>query len=215
MVPATRPARPSGRTNTIPFVPWPLALPIPPVHGRVGAGSTLWCPGGPLASPGHGGRGFTSWATGAGVGVGRGVGWGVAVGRGVAVGCGVAVEVGVAVGLAIGVDVGFGVLPAGVGLGPSATVGGDGDAPGVSLGTGDGSEDGTSGGEALGVSADGSLDGAGADERADDGAEVGTGDGEMRATSPGRVLGATAPAVSATVARMRFNTPMATTSRAR
>jgi hypothetical protein len=149
------------------------------------------------------------------------VGWGVAVGRGVAVGWGVAVgrgvavEAGVEVGLAIGVDVGLGVLPAGVGLGPSAIVAGVDDALGASVGTADGSEDGASGGDELGVPADGSLDGTGVGDPVDTGTAVETGVGETRATSPGRVLGATAPAVSATVARMRFNTPMATTSRAR
>ena len=88
---AARPPRASGRTTTIPVPPDPLPF---AEHGRPGGGSTLLWPGGPLPSPGQGGRGLeTLPVTGSGVAVGRAVGRGVgfAVGRGVgcAVGWGV------------------------------------------------------------------------------------------------------------------------------
>jgi len=150
-----------------------------------------------------------------------GVGAGVAVGRGVGFG--------LAVGFVVGVGLGVGVGPppcarggllapvGGVGVGPSATMG------------------------PLGVAlAEGSTDGEGADEPggvdsggvepvgpgvADAGAVDSVGlDGTTfeapgvvvaRATSGPVGLGVISPAVNATVARMRFRRPRATTRRAR
>ena len=183
-------------------------MPPPAEHGRLGGGSTLWWPGGPLVSPGHGGRAFVSWLTGAGVGFG--------VGLAVGVGLGVGLDVGFGVGLAVGfaaVGVGRGSSVTGWGVGPSATVGADGvgDASGGVEGSG---EPGVVDGVGL---ASGGVDAAPEDvEGVGDAAGVTIGAGVCveRATSD-EGPGATAPAVSATVARMRFKSPMATTSRAR
>jgi hypothetical protein len=143
-------------------------------------------------------------ATGSGVGVGRGVGR--AVGRGVETigGCAVAVAPGVGLGSpAIGPSVGTDEA------GGSA----DGGTDGSRVGSVDGS---TVGGDAVGsieLPADdvglGSVLGAGLT-----GAVDGLGEAPVTAMSRSGD-GATTPAVSATVARMRFRSPMATTRRAR
>ena len=199
---AARPPMARGSTTTIPLLPWPFPCVVPGVQGRPGGGRTLWCPGGPLASPGQGGRGFGALpVTGsAAVGVGRGVGW--AVGR--------AVET---------AGDGDGRVDPGVGVGMTATAGGSvgmtADAEGSADGATDGSTEGTTADgvgsglapvEPVGV---GSL--AGGDVGACDGAGV----PRLPAMSPFGRAGATRPAVNATVARMRFRSPMATTSRAR
>ena len=210
-------ASPSGSTKTIPFLPGSDAGP----HGRVGGGSTLLWPGGPLDSPGHGGRGFVVWETGAAVGAEVGLGVGFAVGFGVGSRVGLGVAAGPA-GIVEGV-----VMPvtgSGVGDGFTATIGPSlGVAVGSTEGSPDGSTEGSSAGSeapalgvpelALGVVPEVAL-GAGS-EPTGDAVETGAEVWDARATSAGGRTGATAPAVSATVARMRFNTPMATTSRAR
>jgi hypothetical protein len=141
--------------------------------------------------------------------VGCGVGCGVAVGG---------VGVGLGVGFVTGGGVGFGrpVTGSGVALGPRATVGEVGDG----VGSADGATDGSLAGVAAGVSAggvavDGSVLADGSDGVLDPGVATATGGGDWRATPSTGGEGATAPAVSATVARMRLRTPMATTRRAR
>jgi hypothetical protein len=199
---AARPPSASGRTTTMPMGPdpWPFD---PCVHGRVTGGATLLRPGGPSACPGHGGRGLTIRPTAVGAGVGRGVGrtvgWGVAM----AVGDGVPCD-------------------AGVGVETTATIG-----PSDAAGELDGATDG-----AIDGSLDGSVDGSTEGPTGEVGSGVTVGAGETTgggptaiedglgvpgtfATSDGGRLGATNPAVSATVARMRFRSPMATTKRAR
>lgn len=105
----------------------------------------------------------------------------------------------------------------GVGVGPCAIVGADG--VGETIGSADGPVEGSPDG---GLETDGcdeaSVDalGAGFEGTGDAGGASTVGLAEARAMSLGGVArGATAPAVSATVARMRFKTPMATTRRAR
>lgn len=178
--------------------PWPF---VP--HGRVTGGATLLRPGGPSAWPGHGGRGLTTRPTCVGAGVGRGVGR--------------------IVGLAVAMAVGDGVpRDAGVGVGTTATIG-----PSVVAGELDGATDGAIEGGIEG-SMDGSTEGPtgevgsgvmlGAGDATGDGPTAnrdGLGVPETAPTSDGGPLGATNPAVSATVARMRFRSPMATTRRAR
>jgi hypothetical protein len=137
----------------------------------------------------------------------------VAFGVGSGVGRAVAIETG-------GVAVGCVTAPPGVGVGASATIG-----PSVGDGDGDGSTDGpTDGTGSDGLASDGIGEGAGvfvgslvADGP---GVPVGVpGDGAGVAGTPATCeaggVGATNPAVSATVARMRFRRPMATTRRAR
>jgi hypothetical protein len=82
--------------------------------------------------------------------------------------------------------------------------------------------DGTSLGDEMGVGSGGVLGAAvaldaGVSEAGPDGCVDGVAAGvpPAAATGPGRVGGATKPAVRATVARMRFSTPIATTRRAR
>jgi hypothetical protein len=174
----------------------------------------LWWPGGPETSPGHGVRapfGLPTPGAGVGAGVGRGVGRGVACGG---VGCGVAAGVGAGV-WRTGATVGVGaVATGGVGVGPSATIG----PLGVDDGGGaDGGADGT--GVVSGpLGPDGVALGAG--WVLDVGVDAGGVDGDpgvllATATPPSGAVGMTAPAVRATVARMRFSSPIATTRRAR
>ena len=164
----------------------------------------MWWPGGPLESPGQGGRAFVTWLTGAGVGLG--VGFGV----------GPAVDVGLGVGLAVGlavVGVGRGTSVTGCGVGPWATVGGVGvaEATGSLEGAGTlGLDDGVALPSGGADAPPAEVDGAGELT----GVTIGVGVCVARATSD-EGPGATTPAVNATVARMRFKTPMATTSRAR
>ncbi len=207
-------------------MPWLLFRELPPpLHGRGAGGDVLLCPGGPDTAPGHGGRSpFALPSTGPGVGVACGVGRGVGFDVGATVGLGVGRRIGGCVrfgGVAVG--------PAGVGtgVGPPATIGpSDGDADGSDDGSADGSVDG---------SVDGTLEPAGSDDEPAGSLDVGPGaelgeieppdvDGAMAglalaaATPPGGVEGAdgaTMPAVRATVARMRFKSPIATTRRAR
>jgi hypothetical protein len=140
------------------------------------------------------------------VGFGVGFAVGSAVGRGVLSGAGVVVG-------------GFGTLVTGwgVGVGPSATMGppvGAAEAVGSAEGVTDGSSDGCGpGSDAAGVVAGLGL--VPGEPSGWDAVATGGGVSEARATSVCGRLGATAPAVSATVARMRFSTPMATTRRAR
>jgi hypothetical protein len=222
---AARPPIARGSTTTIPLPPPPLPLPLSlAAHGRPGAGWTLLWPGGPVPSPGQGGRGFFALPEiGAGVEVGRGVGF--------AVGFVVGFAVGWAVGLAVGLAVGRGVAttggrPAfvepGVGVGATATIGpseggveaaGSVDGPGV--GAIDGSTDGPTDGGDGSVPPPVEADGVGAAD--EDGTTAPTdGPGLPIAAIPSsRWVGPTSPAVSATVARIRFRSPMATTRRAR
>jgi hypothetical protein len=134
---AARPPRASGRTTTIPFPPAPLPF---GEHGRPGGGSTLLWPGGPLASPGHGGRGLATLpVTGAGVAVGCAVGCAV----GWAVGRGVGWWGGRGVGTA---GDGLGFVEPGVGVGATATIGppvGAADVAGSPDGAGEGAMDGS------------------------------------------------------------------------
>jgi hypothetical protein len=163
-------------------------------------------------------------------------GWGVWVGR--AVGVAVGFGVGFGVGLGVGGAVVGGAVVGGAVAGRAVTGGavegvagvvGPGDAVGTTAtgpcGDGLAVGDGWTDGSADGVDAEGVGSPpvpADADAPAEDVAEgPGTGlaaetvgGGLPRATSPGRA-GAMKPAVSATVARMRFKSPMATTSRAR
>ena len=110
----------------------------------------------------------------------------------------------------------------GTGVGPPATIGpsvGVADVVGAADGSIDGVADGSTDGPVPGSVETGVASGVAVVTGAavlGDAVATAPGELEARATSPpsGR-LGATAPAVSATVARMRFNTPMATTRRAR
>ena len=122
----------------------------------------------------------------------------------------------VAVGRGVGVGwAGVGVGWAGVGVGMTATIG-----PPVGIAVeADGSDDGSDDGPLVdGVGAALLPPGtAGVGPVAGEGVtrpDVGLGLPTAPAISPGRV-GAMNPAVSATVARMRLRSPMATTSRAR
>jgi hypothetical protein len=210
---AARPPSASGRTTTIPFPPDPFPLSVLP-HGRTGGGTTLLWPGGPFASPGHGGRGLVARPeTGDGLDVGRGVAWAVGFGVGCAVGRGVATT---------------GGRPAfvepGVGVGTTATIGpsvGGVEAGGSVDGSGEDSIEGSTDDPTAGATeGEGSvpplLDGVGSAEA--DGvtaAPDGPGLAPMAAIPSSRCGGATNPVVNATVARMRFRSPMATTRRAR
>jgi hypothetical protein len=201
-----------GRTTTIPLPPCPFPFDVPCVQGRTGGGTTLWWPGGPLASCGHGGRGLlTLPSTGSGLGVGRGVGCGVGrtVGR--------------------GVDTsgdGDGRVDPAVGVGITATTGGSVGAAVDAVGLADGSTEGSSGttdGPTDGATPDGvgsglvlvELVGAGSLAIGDAAGRVGAGVPRLPAMPPFGRAGATSPAVNATVARMRFRSPRATTRRAR
>jgi hypothetical protein len=188
----------------------------------------LW-PGGPPPAVGHGGIGFLTLTT-IGVGVGAGVGRavGLAVGSGVGVGGvgGVAVgrEVGRGVGVERGVVVGAGVLTtgvvAGVGVGPWAMVGA------LSVGLADGSLDGVGLADAGGVDSDApgvvgdalepDVDGLapGGSVELPGATALGCEDAPT-AIPPFGCAGAIRPAVSATVARTRLRSPIATTRRAR
>jgi hypothetical protein len=166
-----------------------------------------------------------------GVRVGPGVGVGFRVGSGVGVGFRVGAGVVAGwVGRAVGGG-GDGVCTMrGLPFGPGA------DADGSSDGSDDDPPDGSTDGPPEG-SVDGAIDENGGSEPpaplvgwvvgsvvgpsegpseggADASAVVGPGRALATAICPGRV-GATTPAVSATVARMRFKSPMATTKRAR
>jgi len=146
-------------------------------------------------------------AVGEGVGVDAGVWLGVLVGRGV----GVEGAVGRTVGWTVGSDVGVWVeLETGAGVGPSAICGGVDEGEAASLG------------DEVGVGSDGALGeavplDAGVGEAGLDGWVEGVAGGVAlaAATGPGGVGGATKLAVRATVTRMRFSTPIATTRRAR
>ena len=174
--------------------------------------------------------------TGAGGWVGRGVGFAVACGVGFAVGfaVGSGVRCGVAVGASVAATVGFGVADAAVGLGrfatigPLGTTGGTGSADGATDGMGfaDGAIDGSSEGPTVGATVlevgVGVGVGTGSATVGLAGRELALGAigdvlgvGLASAMSPGGRDGATTPAVSATVARTRLRSPMATTSRAR
>ena len=169
---------------------------------------------------------------GARVGANVGAGVGANVGRGVG-GAGVGATVGRGVGATVGRGVGWagvGVGWAGVGVGATtgATVGSAGVGVGMTATIGPP--------VGIAVEADGSTDGSNDEPPVDDvgaalpppeingvgsvagvavtGADVGLGRPTTPATSPGR-LGDRNPAVSATVARMRLRSPMATTNRAR
>jgi hypothetical protein len=152
--------------------------------------------------------------TGDGLGVGRGVGW--------------------AVGLAVGWAVGRGVettggrpafVEPGVGVGATATIGssvGAVEAGGSVDGAGEGSIEGSIEGPLDGATDEGEgsvpplpegVGSAGVDGVAD--APDVPGLAPMTAIPSSRCGGATNPAVNATVARMRFRSPMATTRRAR
>jgi hypothetical protein len=178
-----------------------------------------------LPLSGHGGAAFlTLTATGLGVAVGRAVagGFAVAGGRAVAVAAGTGVVTG-RTGAFVGATVAAG---SGVGVGTTATIGG-------SEATGAGSE--ATGSEPRGAETVGATDGS---REGVPGGSVGSGTVEVgdavagfgsvvglavvaagvadaRATRSAGGVGATTPAVSATVARMRLRTPMATTRRAR
>lgn len=139
LIVAARPPSASGRTTTIPVPPEPFPF-VASEHGRTGGGSTLLWPGGPLASPGQGGRGLTTLpVTGAGVAVGRAVGWAVGGGVGWRVGRGVDTAAG-----------GLGFVVPGVGVGATATIG-----PSLGVADAAGSPDGAEEG-----AMDGSVDGA-------------------------------------------------------
>jgi hypothetical protein len=184
-----------------------------------------------VVAPGQGGRAVCDLpVTGAGVGVGRGVGRTVGRGVGWAVGLGVAWAVGWGVGATgVGVEtrgVGVAVGTPGVGVGITATIGpplGEIDAVGKADGTtADGSTDGTTPEElgsgvaplGVGVAAEVALGAALAPTAVAPGREDGA--WLPAAAIPlGGGVGATKPAVSATVARMRLRSPMATTKRAR
>jgi hypothetical protein len=145
------------------------------------------------------------------VGVGRGVGWAV----GWAVGCAVGRGVGPSGGGAVPVE-------PGVGVGTTATIGASvgaaelgGSADGSTEGRTDGSVEGSTV-EADGPApadvplGDGSVDWDGVS-----GSDEGAGLPGITAIPPSGPVGVTKPAVSATVARIRFRSPMATTRRAR
>ena len=207
----------------LPLLP-PKSPPFP--QGRSGGGVTFRWPGGSPSLSGQGGSGLRTLAvTGCGGSVGRGVGLtvGFEVGSGVALG----VPVGVAVGTAVAAGVGSGVGGAGatVGLGRFATTGltlgmsdGSGSADGPTDGSSDGATDGGTGGStivAVGVGMGSPSVGVACAELAEGAIGSLVGVAPAPATSAGVRLGPTNPAVSATVARTRLRTPMATTSRAR
>jgi hypothetical protein len=102
----------------------------------------------------------------------------------------------------------------GVGVGPPATIG-------PSLGVADDCGSADPVGEALapgsvvGDELEPTLGGVEDGSAGIDAGGLADGVPDARATSVGGWFGATTPAVNATVARMRFRTPMATTSRAR
>lgn len=208
------PPRTIGSTTTNPWPGEPLSLSEPAPHGRPGGGVTLWWPGGPLVPSGHGGRAlWTLPRTGSGVGCGFAVGRGVGRVVGRAVGCAVGRALGAA-GLGAAVTVG-------VGVGITATTGpASGDPAG---GARDGSIDdsavdpvgaGVASPDPVGPVAVGlGVAAAGLPVTGRDGAAEEA--GLPTATWPSGRLGATIPAVSATVARMRLRSPMATTRRAR
>jgi hypothetical protein len=163
------------------------------------------------------------WDTGAGVEVGRGVG----LALGFALGGAVGFTVGFAVGFAVGRGVATtGGRPAfvepGVGVGATATIGpsegaveaaGSVDGPGV--GAIEGSMDGPTDGGDGSVPPLAEADGAGSTD-GDDATAPEDGPGlPITAMPSSRWVGPTRPAVSATVARIRFRSPMATTRRAR
>jgi hypothetical protein len=151
-----------------------------------------------------------------------------ATGSGLGVGVGVGGAVGRTVGR--GVDTSGGcdgpVVPA-VGVGITATTGGSVaiavDAEGWPDGTTDGSSGGTTDGSTDGSTPDGvdsglapvELVAVGSPADADATGRDGPGVPRLPAMSPLGRAGATRPAVNATVARMRFRSPMATTRRAR
>lgn len=195
-------------------MPW-LPMPWPLPHGRLGGGVTLRWPGGPLARSGHGGRGFLALlVTGAGVGSGLTVG--PTVGRGVGF-----AGTGVATGRASGGAVADPEAPVGaVGVGPTATIGslGVGSSEGPGWSEPPGSPDGP-GGDAVGSGDDPVVD-EGLTEPLSSGGPaealgVAGGTPLAMATSRSAGPGPMMPAVSATVARMRLTSPMATTKRAR
>jgi len=179
----------------------------------------LW-PGGPDPADGHGGRGFVDLAT-TGVGAGVGFGVGLAVGRGVGAG--------------VAIGGGGGVAPpppwtrgegdgrvAGVGVGPSATIGllGAGLADGVTVDADGAVDSDAAGWDATGPLGDpdvaGLIEGLSDVVGPDETGLVGWADGPLPTAMPGLGVGVvTSPAVSATVARTRFRRPRATTSRAR
>ena len=228
----------------MPLEPWPWPRPFV-LHGRVpGIGPLLW-PGGlpadghggrgfpalPTTGVGAGVGRAVGWVVGRAVGcaVGVGVGWGVGRGVGWAVGRAVGAGVGRDVGASVGCTVGDGVEPpertggleateGGVGVGPWATSG----PLGVGLADGsidtDGSGDTTApDAEEPGVS-DAPIPGeegvvaVGCAELPDDGVLGALLDPTATCGGPG---GVSRPAASATVARIRFRSPRATTSRAR
>ena len=222
---AAAPSSASGSTITTPLPPLPRS-PFDP-HGRVVEPSPLLWPGGPPPAVGHGGIGFlalTPIGVAVGTGVGRAVGFAVGFGVGGVGGVAVGREVGRGVGVECGVVDGAGVLTtAGVGVGPWATVGA------LSVGLADGSPDGTGLADAGGVDSEApgvgdalAPDVAGlADGLAPAGSEelpgapaLGCEDGPT-AIPPFGWAGAIRPAVSATVARIKLRSPIATTRRAR
>jgi hypothetical protein len=219
---ATSPPSASGRNTTI-ALPLPLSLPDPSPpwpHGRSGTGVTLRWPGGPPSLSGHGGAAFRAFVTtGAGVG-GRVVACavGLGVGRGVAAICRVGAAVGDGRGVVTGATtVGVGAVEAAGGLG---VTGGSGSADGPDDGASDAAGDGPPDGSPTVAVGTGSLGvGAAGDGRAEGPTavwvELGAGVTVTPATPGDGWLGVTNPAVSATVARMRFRSPMATTRRAR
>jgi hypothetical protein len=138
------------------------------------------------------------------------VGVGLGVGRGVAPGVGVG-----GVTLAPGE---LGGRVAGAGVGPPATIG-----PSVDVADGSGATDALEDslgdalepGSVVGVAFDVAAGVPDGDPEGVTTGWLGAGVPEAWATPLGGLVGATTPAVSATVARMRFRTPMATTRRAR
>jgi hypothetical protein len=169
---------------------------------------------------------------GVGATVGVGLGGGVGVGARVGVGLGVGARVGVAVGRAVGFDVGFDV---GAGLGERVGVGAlVGDVEAVGMGSpplapgvgpwaiwsdeaGDALDDGGITAPDGSTEPDGLPDGV-AEPLApgSDAVAVGLAAGAAEpAAMPSFGRGAKIPAVSATLARTRFRTPIATTRRAR
>jgi hypothetical protein len=233
------PFPPQGRVPESLSLLWPGGVLSPPGQGGCGF-LTLTMGVGVGAGVGR----AVGRAVGAGVGfaVGSGVGFAVGAGVGFAVGSGVT---GVAVGLAVGrgVAVGLGATvgegvcvttggAVGVGVGPPATIGPlgggatgcvDGDALAAGKGSVDGGglcDSGAADSEAPGVVGDwpavdveDGLDVAAPDDAL---GAIALGSGELpRATPRSGCAGVIRPAVSATVARMRFRSPIATTRRAR
>jgi hypothetical protein len=204
---------------TMPFEPCAPVFP----HGRVGSRTLLW-PGGPPSAVGHGGRGFCTFpSAGVGVGVGRVVGRaicaGVAVGRGVGAGEAVGRGVGPPAWPRVG-GVAIGTIGAGVGVGPSATIGPlgvvlpDGSADAVSGGDSPG-WDGVDPGDSVAPPGVDGLDRGGWAVSAEPGSTLADGVALPPAISRFDGVCATSPAVSATVARTRLRSPIATTRRAR